>query len=51
MKQPKRLTRNQKIRLSKKGYNPDEYGFLEEVGNTEVFINLNTKDRLVMPKK
>jgi len=50
MKQPKKLTRSQKIQLSKKGYDPAEYGLHGEVGSTLIFINLKTKEKLVIPR-
>ena len=34
MKQPKKLTRDQKIKLSRNGHNPKEYMLLMEEGDT-----------------
>lgn len=41
MKQPKKLTRNQKEFLSKKGLRAEEWALLEETKDSCVFIHKN----------
>lgn len=41
MKQPKKLTRDQKEKLSKKGYDAKKYRFLLEDDVTECFVDIS----------
>lgn len=50
MKRPKRLTLEQKQKLSKKGYNPDEYRFVEEYQGAWRFIHKETKETVWIEK-
>lgn len=42
MKQPKKLTRNQKELLKDKGYNPLDYSLRQETEEYYIFINKRT---------
>lgn len=44
MKQPKKLTRDQKIKLTKKGYSADAYMLLKEDANTFTAISKYPND-------
>ena len=50
MKQPKKLTREQKILLSKKRLNPDNWMLLKEEEGSIVVINKVTNTRRVISK-
>lgn len=42
MKNPKNLTRKQKMLLSKKGFNPSDYKFIKTKEDKHIFYNLKT---------
>lgn len=42
MKNPKNLTRKQKMILSKKGFNPSDYKFIKTKEDKHIFYNLKT---------
>lgn len=42
MKNPKNLTRKQKMLLSKKGFNPSDYKFIKTKEDKHSFYNLKT---------
>jgi hypothetical protein len=50
MKQPKKLTYEQKRKLSAKGFNPDEYRFVEEYEQALRFIHKETKETIWIEK-
>lgn len=50
MKRPKKLTYEQKCKLSKKGYNPDEYRFVEEDAVAWRFIHKETMETIWIEK-
>ena len=43
MKNPKNLTRKQKMLLSKEGLNPSDYKFIKTKEDKYIFYNLKTK--------
>ena len=42
MKNPKNLTRKQKMLLSKEGFNPSDYKFIKTKEDKHIFYNLKT---------
>ena len=50
MKQPKKLTRVQKILLSKKGYDSNLYSAIGEDRTSYMFLNKKTNEQLRMEK-
>ena len=50
MKQPKKLTRVQKILLSKKGYDSNLYSLIGEDKTSYIFLNKKTKEQLRVEK-
>lgn len=50
MPQLRKLTRGQKILLSKKGFNPKDYLLLRNLPNTLIVVNKTTKEYLVVEK-
>lgn len=50
MKRPKKLTYNHKKLLSKNGYNPQEFRYLEEDKENILFINPKTGERVWVSK-
>lgn len=50
MKQPKKLTRNQKEFLRKKGYDWEDYMFSLETSENITFFNKKTGEMMVLEK-
>lgn len=50
MPQLRKLTREQKILLSKKGFNPKDFLLMRSLPNTLIVVNKTTKDHLVVEK-
>lgn len=50
MPQLHKLTRGQKILLSKKGLNPNDYLLSRDMPNTLILVNKTTKEYLVVEK-
>ena len=50
MPQLHKLTRSQKILLSEKGYNPNDYLLSRNMPNSLILVNNTTKDYLVVEK-
>lgn len=50
MKQPKRLSRAQKILLARKGVNTKDHLLIRELPNSLILVNKTTKECLVVEK-
>lgn len=50
MPQLHKLTRGQKILLSQKGFDPNDYLLLRNLPNTLIIVNKTTKEHLVVEK-
>lgn len=50
MKQPKKLTRDQKIFLTKRGYKPDKYLYVREENDSVIFWDKNKMQYEIIPK-
>ncbi len=50
MKQPKRLTREQKIMLSEQGFNPKAYLMLYDLGERLLLLEKKTDKRILVDK-
>ncbi len=50
MKNPRKLTRRQKILLSQIGYEPKAYAIARELENTLILVRKATGERLVVEK-
>ena len=51
MKQPKPLTREMKILLSKHGYDPCDYKYTKNTKELIIFVHIGTGKRLVIEKE
>ena len=51
MKQPKKLTRDQKEQLTRKGYDPSKFRFVEEDSTCWLFLNPETEERIWIEKR
>lgn len=51
MKRSKKLTRDQKEELTKKGFDAKKFRFVEEDGEAWLFVNMETAERVWIPKK
>lgn len=51
MKQPARLTREHKDFLTKRGYNPSGYAFMNETKETFIFWDKKKKEPLNLEKR
>lgn len=51
MKRPKKLTYEQKCKLSANGFDPDEYRFAEEDAEAWRFVHKETNETLWIEKK
>lgn len=50
MKQPRRLTRDEKIRLSNEGYDPSRYVYVREQDGCDILMDKLTGEHLVLKK-
>lgn len=50
MKQPKKLTRDQKIFLTKRGLKAGNYLYIRDEGKDIVFWDKNKKEQILVPK-
>lgn len=50
MKQPKKLTRSQKIMLSEQGIDPKELALVRDLPNSQIFVNKSTGETVVIEK-
>ena len=50
MKQPRKLTRAEKIRLSAAGYEPSRYLFVRQQDGCEIYVDKLTGEHLVFGK-
>lgn len=50
MKQPRRLTREEKIRLSNEGYDPSCYVYVREQDGCDILMDKHTGEQLVLKK-